>query len=204
MERTDRVEAKTVPNGAMEVDPAVRGIGARVARLIAGTGAGVRHLVTTIGAEAVHIVVIEDVAERVKLILGAGLLKKNDRDKLLKETPRDGDLQLEAPVLNQEIGLNLHKDETTRDNFFRQYQKIIGAINSEATSLLNFFTEIVPRLGLDREESVEDRQGMLQPLGNIIKLSSDLRHMITTARKDFLSEGHEPTMQKILKPVKTT
>ncbi|KAJ8667509.1 hypothetical protein QAD02_009172 [Eretmocerus hayati] len=86
----------------------------------------------------------QDVAERVKLILDAGLLQKNDRDKLLKEIPRDRDLQLEAPVLNQEIGLNLHKDEATRDNFFRQYQKIIGATISEAASLLNFFTEIAP------------------------------------------------------------
>ncbi|KAJ8682858.1 hypothetical protein QAD02_018650 [Eretmocerus hayati] len=146
----------------------------------------------------------EDVSERVKLVLDAGLLRKSDRDELLQSIPRDGDLQLEAPILNQEMMLTLQKEEATRDNFFRQYQKIIGSTISEAASLLNTFTELAPRLGLEGEESKKDRQSVLKPLSNIIRLSSDLRHMITTARKEFLSEGHGSRMQKILKSVKTT
>ncbi|KAJ8665475.1 hypothetical protein QAD02_007137 [Eretmocerus hayati] len=68
-----------------------------------------------------------DVAGRIQMILDAGLSKYEERKKLMDDIPREGDICVEAPILNQEIVANLNKDEISRDNFFVQYQNMLGA-----------------------------------------------------------------------------
>ncbi|KAJ8684374.1 hypothetical protein QAD02_020166 [Eretmocerus hayati] len=100
------------------------------------------------------------------MILDAGLSKCAKRKELTEDIPRYADICIEALILNQQVVANLIKDEIGRDDFFVQYQNMLGASISVIASLLDFLTELLPTLGLVEE----NRKEITHALGKIFKI----------------------------------
>ncbi|KAJ8669685.1 hypothetical protein QAD02_000944 [Eretmocerus hayati] len=136
---------------------------------------------------------------RLQTILSAGLLENKERKELLKKISRVGDgINLEAPEMNSEISNNLKSPESTKENYLKQYQTMIGATLSEAATLIDLLTDVLPTL--DKKLSKK----LIRSLSNIIRVNADLRQMITIARKDNATQDYDNKIQRILKKTEPT
>lgn len=138
----------------------------------------------------------KEVEIRIKAWIKSGIGKKDIKDSLLEKIPRKGQLNLEAPVLNEEIIVDLHPKAAARDDHFREYQNLTGAALSTTALVLSQI--------LGDFETPLDRDSILNNLSSEVKVLSDLFFSLTQARKTFLVGKYEEKLQKILKKVEPT
>lgn len=84
----------------------------------------------------------------------------------------------------------------TRDNYFKDYQNLIGAVLSNVASIFDGILH-------DEEEPLK-RDVILNKLSASMKLLCHLFFLITTARKAFLISKYEERVQKILRIIEPT
>lgn len=77
----------------------------------------------------------EDVVKRIKIWIKSGVGKKEDREKLIASVPRKGQINLEAPWLNEEIVVDLHPKALARNEHFREYQNLAGSALAALSSV---------------------------------------------------------------------
>lgn len=138
----------------------------------------------------------KEVADRIKFWCNKGIADKEEKLRLLAQIPRKGQLNLEAPVLNEEITADLLPRALAKDEHFRDYQNITGAALSSSSSVLSMILN-------DSQEPL-DRQTLLTNLSNTVKLLSDLFFNLTQARKAFLVGRYDEKVQRILKTAQPT
>ena len=78
----------------------------------------------------------EKIAGNVKEWIKSGF-NKEEKTKLLSSIPRKGKLDLEAPSLNEKITVDLHPKTQSKDNHFKDYQNLAGAVLASALSALS-------------------------------------------------------------------
>ncbi|XP_043472375.1 uncharacterized protein LOC122505029 [Leptopilina heterotoma] len=147
-------------------------------------------------AALAEIEIKEDLSARIKSWLAKGLASKEEKEKLLKIIPRKGNVNLEAPLLNDEILVDTNPKALTRDDFFKDYQNLTGSALSAVATVLDMIFK-------DAEDPLE-RDVILSNLSNAVKLLSHLFFSLNQARKSFIMGKYEDKIQKILKKVKST
>lgn len=138
----------------------------------------------------------KDLSDRMINWMKKGLSDKEEKEKILSSIDRKGELHLEAPLLNEEVSVNLNPRAFARDEYFRQYQNIIATALGNAASVLSMVLD-------DRKKEI-DRERVLKYLSNAVKLLSDLFYLLNNARKAFLIGGYEEKTQKLLKSIEPT
>lgn len=133
----------------------------------------------------------KDIVDRIKVWTKKGLTDKEEKQRLLAGIPRKGQINLEAPALNQEIAVDLQPRALAKDEHFREYQNIAGAALSSSSLVLGMILN-------DAQEPL-DRQVVLTNLSNSVKLLSELFFDLTEARKSFIIGRYEDKIQKVLK-----
>ena len=113
--------------------------------------------------------------ERIKIWTKVGLNNKEERENLLLSIPRKGQLNLEAPTLNEEIAVDIHPRVLAKDHHFKDYQNLTGAALTATSYVLSMI--------LNDSEVPLDREVILRHLR---QLQSDLFFSLTQARKTFL------------------
>ena len=146
--------------------------------------------------ESEQILLREDLVERIKIWTKIGLNNKEERENLLLSIPRRGQLNLEAPTLNEEIAVDLHPRALAKDDHFKDYQNLTGTALTATSYVLSMI--------LNDSEVPLDREVILRHLSNAVKLQSDLFFSLTQARKTFLLGRFEEKIQKILKKIEPT
>ncbi|KAJ8683485.1 hypothetical protein QAD02_019277 [Eretmocerus hayati] len=140
-------------------------------------------------------------AKKVQAWMQSGIQKKEDRQKILDDIPRTGVVNLEAPILNEEIASQLNSKELSRDNFFKLYQTIAGSTISLASSMIQSLKkDVFPQSNVPQD--VKDNS--IRSLSNIIKLNSDMYQMMCIGRKHFLVGGFEAKTKKALAKAQPT
>ncbi|XP_051168924.1 uncharacterized protein LOC127286523 [Leptopilina boulardi] len=138
----------------------------------------------------------EDVAARIKAWLVRGFATKEEKEKLLSSVSKKGTINLEAPILNEEVLVDIFPKSLTRDNYFKEYQNLTGAALSNIATI---FDSIVH----DQEDPPE-RDTILDKLSCSVKLLSHLFFSLSSARKAFLLGKYDERIQKILKSTDPT
>lgn len=137
-----------------------------------------------------------DVEVRIKSWIKTGMGKKETKEAILEKIPMKGQLNLEAPRLNEEIAVDLHPKAAARDEHFRDYQNLTGAALSSTATVLSQI--------LSDADTPLDRESILNNLSLSVKILSDLFYSLTQARKTFLLGKYEEKIQKIFKKVEPT
>lgn len=104
----------------------------------------------------------EEIADRIKAWIKNGLPNKEKKENILKSIPGKGQMDLESPILNDEIVVDLHPKSLARDEYFRDYQNLTGSALSAASSVLNSI--------INDEEVALDRNVILKNLSATVKL----------------------------------
>lgn len=136
-----------------------------------------------------------DIINRIKFWIKDGIGKKEEKEKLIASIPTRGALNLVAPLLNEEITVDIYPKVLSRDEYFRNYQNLAGASLAGVSSV---FSAI-----LDDADTPLDRDFVLKNLSNSVKLLSELFSALTQSRKTFLVGKYEERIQKILKKSRT-
>ena len=142
----------------------------------------------------------KDVAERIYYWIKKGFTEKDEKEALLKNIPRKGQLNLEAPLLNEEISTLLQRKPRTKDEHFREYQNLTSAALSSNATALSILRTIFYRI-LSSAENFSERENILTLMSNSVKLLSDLFFQLTQVRKLFLAGHFDEDMQKALKNI---
>lgn len=139
---------------------------------------------------------LKEVAERVHAWTSKGFGTKEEKDEIINSIPRKGSVILAAPILNEEIQVDLHPKMSARDEHFRNNQDLTGsalaAVSSTLSAVLN-----------DTEDPL-DREQILENLSSATKLLSELFYSLTQARKIFLVGKYDEKVQKIKKKANPT
>ncbi|XP_043485192.1 uncharacterized protein LOC122513029 [Leptopilina heterotoma] len=139
------------------------------------------------------LILLESIANRLKSWTKKGIGKKEIKEELLSSIPRKGAVNLEAPILNEEVLVDIHPKSLIRDEFFRDYQNLTGAALASSSLVLSMI--------LNDSQNPLEREDVLKKLSDTVKLLSELFFSLTTARKTFLLGRYEERVQKILKKV---
>ena len=83
-----------------------------------------------------EILLREDLADRIKIWIRSGL-NKEDKGNILSSILKKGQLNLEAPCLNEEIAVDLHPRSLPRDDHFKDHQNLSGAALSAISLILS-------------------------------------------------------------------
>lgn len=135
-------------------------------------------------------------AERIQAWSTKGFGTKEEKEKLINSVPRKSNINLVAPVLNEEVAVDLHPKMSARDEHFRGYQELTGAALAAVSSTLSAILN-------DSEEPLE-REEILENLSVATKALSELFYSLTQSRKVFLLGKYDKRVQKILKKVLPT
>ena len=153
-----------------------------------------------LGTNPVHspeaILVRNDVANRIASWFKTGIGKREEKENLFLAIPMKGQINLEAPALNEEIAVDLQPRVLARDNHFKDDQNLAGAALSTTSSVLSMI--------LNDAETPLDREQILRNLSNSDKLLCELSFSLIQARKTFLMGRFDEKAQKILKKVEAT
>ncbi|XP_043462809.1 uncharacterized protein LOC122498881 [Leptopilina heterotoma] len=139
------------------------------------------------------LILLESIANRLKSWTKKGIGKKEIKEELLSSIPRKGAVNLEAPILNEEVLVDIHPKSLIRDEFFRDYQNLTGAALASSSLVLSMI--------LNDSQNPLEREDVLKKLSDTVKLLSELFFSLTSARKTFLLGRYEERVQKILKKV---
>lgn len=142
-------------------------------------------------ASSAQIELSDDIAGRIKAWILNGLTSKEEKQSIMNSIPRSGNLRLEAPILNEEVSVDLHPKAATRDDFFKEYQNLTGTALSAISTVLDSILH-------DNDEQLE-RDLILSNLSNSVKILGHLFFSLTQARKSFILGKYEDKIQKILK-----
>ncbi|XP_074099223.1 uncharacterized protein LOC141527564 [Cotesia typhae] len=128
-----------------------------------------------------ELILHSSITNRWKNYLSEGM-KKEVKDGLLGKYPRKGKLSFEAPILNEEVAVNLKKSALKRDKYFCATQKLAG---SALAALAPVIQSLVPSKDPDSKENLER-------VWEAAKLLIEVQRSQTVARKACIL----PTLSK--------
>lgn len=120
--------------------------------------------------------------------------EKEAKTELLGKYPRQGNLQLEAPLLNPEVETVLHETAKRRDRFLALDQSLCGATMSALGSLLS---DIILR----KDDSL-DWVEIIQCLSDAGRLQYELMHQLSMARRALIYPGFKKEAKTLLEKTK--
>lgn len=136
-----------------------------------------------------------EIAKRIESWVKDGL-KEEQREKLLNSLPRSGDIDLEAPIINDYIEEDMSEAAKLRDKKFVEN-------HNRAASALSAVSLVVQDIMQDQEVPLE-RITVLNRLGNATKLLGDLLHEFNITRRSFIAPGYKRKYRKLLEDTKPT
>lgn len=137
----------------------------------------------------------QDLVERINVWLKSGL-SKEERTKLWTLNNRSGNINLEAPLLNQNFQVSYDPKIQNRDEHMRGHQNSVGSILAANVRVFDYF--------LNNKEQAYDREFVLRKISEAVKLSADLFWQLTLARKIFAMGAYNSGVKKVLKEVEPT
>ncbi|KAJ8683837.1 hypothetical protein QAD02_019629 [Eretmocerus hayati] len=136
-----------------------------------------------------------EVADRWQEWLVTGL-PKEERDELLKDYPRRGKCNLEAPKLNPEIEsfIGVNTNDSRRDKGFAYTQEKVGVALSATGQAISSI--------LDAEEAA-DKDLLFTRLWDAGKMLTEVHYKMSTTRRSYINPGMDKIIQNALKKTKT-
>lgn len=117
-------------------------------------------------------------------------LKKEERIELMEKYSRKGECHLEAPLLNEEVDSFINDKVRKRDGFFALDQNIAGTGLSALGTALSMII-------CDEDDGV-DKLKLLELLNDVGWMIAELFHLLTIARRSYLSFNMDRKMKAIL------
>lgn len=126
-------------------------------------------------------------------ILNDGL-KKEAKTELLEKYPRQGCLQLDAPLLNPEVEAVVNNTAKKRDKFLTMDQSLCGATMAAIGSLIS---DII----IGKDDSL-DWMEVVQRLSDAGRLQCELMYQLSRARRAFIYPGFKKEAKSLLEKIK--
>ncbi|XP_074110087.1 uncharacterized protein LOC141534558 [Cotesia typhae] len=121
-------------------------------------------------------------------------LPKESKESVLDKYSRKGNINLEAPELNEEMLITLNESGVKRDKLFTAEQNLVGSAMSAVGDSISLILK-------DDEEPV-DHLVLLERLADTGKLLAQLHFQISSARKSFISPVLSKPMKELLQKTK--
>lgn len=136
----------------------------------------------------------DDLIPRINEWIKSGL-SKEFKDSILKTTPRVGEkINLDPPVLNEEILHGLNDFARKRDEHFCEaYRVAAAALASIALAMTHHFND-------SKKDKVShpDNERVIQLHANTLMMLTDLLHSNVVARKAFITPAYDKKFREIL------